>query len=58
MTFEERLTAIRAGMIEQKLDLLVAIHDGAHFIETPNPVLVLSRFKSLGSRRRRSATRR
>ena len=30
-------------------DVLVAIHDGAHFIETPNPVLVLSRFKSLGA---------
>jgi Xaa-Pro aminopeptidase len=27
----------------------VAIHDGAHFIETPNPVFVLSRFKSLGA---------
>jgi Xaa-Pro aminopeptidase len=24
------------------------VHDGAHFIETPNPVFVLSRFKSLG----------
>jgi hypothetical protein len=48
MTFEERLAAIRAGMIEHGLDLLVAVHDGAHFIETPNPVFVLSRFKSLG----------
>jgi Xaa-Pro dipeptidase len=48
MTFDERLAAIRANMVEQKLDLLVAIHDGAHFIETPNPVFVLSRFKSLG----------
>src|SRR3977135_2079295 len=49
MTFDERLAAIRAGMIERKLDALVAIHDGAHFIETPNPVLVLSGFKSLGA---------
>jgi Xaa-Pro aminopeptidase len=48
MTFDERLAAIRAAMVERKLDTLVAIHDGAHFIETPNPVLVLSRFKSLG----------
>jgi Xaa-Pro dipeptidase len=48
MTFDERLAAIRAAMIEHKLDALVAIHDGAHFIETPNPVFVLSRFKSLG----------
>jgi Xaa-Pro aminopeptidase len=48
MTFDERLAAIRAGMIEHKLDALAAIHDGAHFIETPNPVFVLSGFKSLG----------
>src|SRR5262245_56633742 len=48
MTFEERLAAIRAGMSEHGLDLIVAVHDGAHFIETPNPVFVLSRFKSLG----------
>jgi Xaa-Pro dipeptidase len=48
MTFDERLAAIRAAMVEQKLDLLVVVHDGAHFIETPNPVLVLSGFKSLG----------
>lgn len=48
MTFDERLAAIRAGMTEHKLDVLVAIHDGNHFIETPNPVFVLSRFKSLG----------
>jgi Xaa-Pro aminopeptidase len=49
MTFDERLAAIRSSMIEHKLDVIVAIHDGAHFIETPNPVFVLSRFKSLGA---------
>src|SRR5215475_5248713 len=48
MTHDERLAAIRAAMSEQQLDALVAIHDGSHFIETPNPVFVLSRFKSLG----------
>jgi Xaa-Pro aminopeptidase len=48
MTFDQRLAAIRAGMVEHGLDLIVAVHDGAHFIETPNPILVLSRFKSLG----------
>jgi Xaa-Pro aminopeptidase len=48
MTFDERLAAIRAGMLDHGLDLVVAVHDGAHFIETPNPVFVLSRFKSLG----------
>jgi Xaa-Pro aminopeptidase len=35
-------------MVEHRLDLIVAVHDGAHFIETPNPVFVLTRFKSLG----------
>src|SRR4051794_31635899 len=49
MTFDERVAAIRAGMIEHGLDLIVAVHDGAHFIETPNPVFVLSGFKSLGA---------
>ncbi len=48
MTFDERLAAIRAAMADQGMDALVAIHDGAHFIEKPNPVMVLSRFKSLG----------
>jgi Xaa-Pro aminopeptidase len=46
MTFDERLKAIRAGM--GKLDMIVAVHDGGHFIETPNPVTVITGFKSLG----------
>jgi len=48
MTHEERIAAVRAGMAAEGLDVLVAIHDGAHFIETPNPVTVLSEFKSIG----------
>jgi Xaa-Pro dipeptidase len=48
MTFEERLAAIRAAMLAQGLDRLIAIHDGAHFIEKPNPVTVLTGFKALG----------
>jgi Xaa-Pro aminopeptidase len=48
MTFDERLKEVCARMKERRLDLIVAIHDGAHFIETPNPVMVLSGFKSLG----------
>ena len=48
LTFDERLTAICARMRERRLDLIVAVHDGAHFIETPNPVMVLCGFKSLG----------
>jgi hypothetical protein len=49
MTFAERLRAISVGLGERKLDLLVAIHDGAHFIETPNPVMVLTGFKSISA---------
>src|SRR5262249_26380292 len=48
MNFAERLADIRARMQEEKLDLLLAVHDGGHFIEKPNPVMVLSGFKSLG----------
>ena len=48
MTFGERLAAIRAAMQAQGLDRLIAIHDGAHFIEKPNPVTVLTGFKALG----------
>jgi Xaa-Pro aminopeptidase len=48
MTFDERLQAVCDLMAERDLDLILAIHDGAHFIETPNPVTVLSGFKSLG----------
>jgi Xaa-Pro dipeptidase len=48
LTFDERLQAICAGMAARDLDAIVALHDGAHFIETPNPVTVLSGFKSLG----------
>jgi Xaa-Pro aminopeptidase len=47
MTFDERLARIRAGMEERGIDVLIAVHDGAHFIEKANPVMVLSRFKSL-----------
>jgi Xaa-Pro aminopeptidase len=49
MDFDERLADICRRMREEKLDLLIGLHDGAHFIETPNPVMVLSGFKSLGA---------
>ena len=48
MTSEQRLAAIRAAMADKRLDVLIGIHDGAHFIEKPNPVMVLAGFKSLG----------
>jgi Xaa-Pro aminopeptidase len=35
-------------MREEKLALLIGVHDGAHFIEKPNPVTVLTGFKSVG----------
>ena len=48
MNFCDRLDAICARMHQESLDLLVTLHDGAHFIEKPDPVMVLSGFKSLG----------
>jgi Xaa-Pro aminopeptidase len=48
MNFNERLADICARMREEKLALLIALHDGAHFIEKPNPVTVLTGFKSIG----------
>ena len=48
MNFNDRLADILARMREAKLDAVVALHDGAHFIEKPNPVTVLTGFKSLG----------
>ena len=49
MDFAGRLNAVRAGMAARGFDVLVGVHDGRHFIETPNPVLVLAGFKSLGA---------
>ena len=48
MTFDERLKEVRRRLDERGLERIVALHDGAHFIEKPDPVLVLSGFKSLG----------
>src|ERR1700733_11894539 len=48
MNFQERLSDICRRMGDEKLLLLVAFHDGAHFIEKPNPVTVLSGFRSIG----------
>ncbi len=42
------VNAIQRDMAQQGIDLLLAFHDGAHFIEKPNAVMVLSGFKSLG----------
>jgi Xaa-Pro dipeptidase len=49
MTFAQRLAEIRAWLDQAKLDRVVALHDGAHFIEKPNPVMVLTDFKALGA---------
>ena len=51
MTFEQRLAEIRAGCRGAKLDLLVALHDGAHFIEKPDPVMVLTGVQIAGAGR-------
>ena len=46
--FDDTLRAIRRAMEEESIDLLLGFHDGAHFIERPNAVMVLSGFKSIG----------
>ena len=48
MDFQDGINAIRRQMREQGIDLLLGFDDGAHFIEKPNTVMVLSGFKSLG----------
>src|SRR5262245_8137100 len=35
-------------MEEESIDMLLGFHDGAHFLEKPNAVMVLSGFKSIG----------
>jgi hypothetical protein len=42
------LDALLSDMAAWGIDLLLAFHEGAHFIEKPNAVMVLSGFKSLG----------
>jgi Xaa-Pro aminopeptidase len=49
MNFQERLADICRRMQDEKLALLIGLHDGANFIEKPNPVMVLSAFKSIGA---------
>ncbi len=48
MTFEQRLAEVRARLLAATFDCVVAVHDGAHFIEKPDPVKVLTGFKALG----------
>ena len=48
MDFNDTLSGIRRDMREQSIDLLLGFHDGVHFIEKPNAVMVLTGFKSLG----------
>lgn len=48
MEFSDQLNALRSEMEKQGLDLLLAFHDGAHFIEKPNAVMALSGFKAMG----------
>jgi len=48
MTFDERLIAIRDRLAESGFEVLIGVHDGAHFIEKPNPVMVLTGFRALG----------
>src|SRR5438128_2053932 len=49
MNFHERRADICRQMQEAQFDLLIGVHDGAHFIEKPNAVMVLANFKSIGA---------
>jgi Xaa-Pro dipeptidase len=49
MNFQQRLSDICRRMQDEKLALLIGVHDGAHFIEKPNPIMVLSGFKAIGA---------
>ncbi len=48
MNLAQRREAIRKQMAAEGLDMLFAFHDGTHFIEKPDPVTILSGFKSMG----------
>ena len=45
---QQRLAEIRERLCATSLDRVVAAHDGAHFIEKPDRVKVLTGFKALG----------
>jgi Xaa-Pro dipeptidase len=48
MNIEDRIDALKRGMESEGLDLIVGFHDNGHFIEKPNPVMMVANFKSLG----------
>jgi Xaa-Pro aminopeptidase len=48
MTFDERLNEIRRRLEDTPFEAVIAVHDGAHFIEKPDPVMILTGFRSLG----------
>jgi Xaa-Pro dipeptidase len=48
MDLRQRLDTLRSEMKDQGIDLVLGFHDNAHYIEKPNPVIMLSGFKSLG----------
>jgi Xaa-Pro aminopeptidase/Xaa-Pro dipeptidase len=48
MNIQERIDALRRAMEAEAIDLIIGFHDNGHFIEKPNPVMILANFKSLG----------
>ena len=47
MNLQQRRGMVIESMKEQGVDLLLEFHDNGHFIEKPNPVMLLSHFKSI-----------
>jgi Xaa-Pro dipeptidase len=48
MNIQDRRNAVAASMKGEGVELLLGFHDNGHFIEKPNPVMLLAGFKSLG----------
>lgn len=48
MNLQQRRNKVIDAMKEQGVDLLLGFHDNGHFIEKPNPVMLLTHFKAVG----------
>ena len=49
MNIQDRRNAVAECMKKEGVELLFGFHDNGHFIEKPNPVMLLAAFKSLGN---------
>ena len=47
MNIQQRRGKVIDAMKAEGVDLLLGFHDNGHFIEKPNPVMLLTHFKSV-----------